>query len=63
LQLASSAAFSLGHGGNDAQKVMGIIGAAVIFHEVQIGNPAYTSLPSAERFFSLCSRLLVGAFL
>jgi PiT family inorganic phosphate transporter len=50
LQLASSAAFSLGHGGNDAQKVMGIIGAAVIFHEVQIGNPAYTSLPSAERF-------------
>lgn len=30
LQLASSAAFSLGHGGNDAQKVMGIIGAAMI---------------------------------
>jgi len=30
LQLASSAAFSLGHGGNDAQKVMGIIGAAML---------------------------------
>jgi PiT family inorganic phosphate transporter len=30
LQLFSSAAFSLGHGGNDAQKVMGIIGAALI---------------------------------
>ena len=30
LQLLSSAAFSLGHGGNDAQKVMGIIGAALI---------------------------------
>lgn len=30
LQLVSSAAFSLGHGGNDAQKVMGIIGAAMI---------------------------------
>lgn len=30
LQLLSSAAFSLGHGGNDAQKVMGIIGAAMI---------------------------------
>lgn len=30
LQLISSAAFSLGHGGNDAQKVMGIIGAAMI---------------------------------
>jgi PiT family inorganic phosphate transporter len=30
LQLVSSAAYSLGHGGNDAQKVMGIIGAAMI---------------------------------
>lgn len=30
LQLLSSAAFSLGHGGSDAQKVMGIIGAAMI---------------------------------
>lgn len=30
LQLVSSAAFSLGHGGNDAQKVMGIISAAII---------------------------------
>lgn len=33
LQLVSSAAFSIGHGGNDAQKVMGIIGAAIIFYE------------------------------
>lgn len=30
LQLFSSAVFSVGHGGNDAQKVMGIIGAALI---------------------------------
>ena len=30
LQLLSSAAFSIGHGGNDAQKVMGIITAALI---------------------------------
>ncbi len=30
LQLVSSAAFSIGHGGNDAQKVMGIITAALI---------------------------------
>lgn len=30
LQLISSAAFSIGHGGNDAQKVMGIIGAAFV---------------------------------
>ena len=32
LQLVSSAFFSLGHGGNDAQKVMGIIGAAMIWY-------------------------------
>ncbi len=30
LQLVSSAAFSIGHGGNDAQKVMGLIGVAMI---------------------------------
>ncbi|MEO6069824.1 MAG: inorganic phosphate transporter, partial [Chitinophagaceae bacterium] len=33
LQLLSSAAFSIGHGGNDAQKVMGIIMAALIAHD------------------------------
>jgi PiT family inorganic phosphate transporter len=38
LQLVSSALFSLGHGGNDAQKVMGIIGAAIIFYEKQRGH-------------------------
>ena len=32
LQLVSSAAYSLGHGGNDAQKVMGIISATLIFY-------------------------------
>ncbi|MUV04525.1 inorganic phosphate transporter [Flavobacterium rakeshii] len=36
LQLVSSALFSLGHGANDAQKVMGIIGAAVIYYQVNI---------------------------
>ena len=30
LQLVSAAAYSLGHGGNDAQKVMGVIAAALI---------------------------------
>jgi PiT family inorganic phosphate transporter len=30
MQLVSSAAFSIGHGGNDAQKVMGIISVALI---------------------------------
>lgn len=38
LQLVSSALFSLGHGGNDAQKVMGIIGAAMIFHQKTLGH-------------------------
>jgi len=32
LQLLSSALFSIGHGGNDAQKVMGIIAAALIVY-------------------------------
>lgn len=35
LQLVSSAAFSLGHGGNDAQKVMGIIAAAFVAYNDQ----------------------------
>jgi len=38
LQLVSSALFSLGHGGNDAQKVMGIIGAAMIYYEKSRGR-------------------------
>jgi inorganic phosphate transporter, PiT family len=56
LQLVSSAAFSLGHGGNDAQKVMGIIGAAIIFYEKGRGRDmsfsefvnAYTWVPLAS---------------
>lgn len=59
LQLVSSAAFSLGHGGNDAQKVMGIIGAAVIFYEVQTGNSAYLSLDSKERLLFQTYELLL----
>lgn len=46
LQLVSSAAFSIGHGGNDAQKVMGIITAALIakgsitdFHDMPVWVP------------------------
>lgn len=43
LQLVSSALFSLGHGGNDAQKVMGIIGAAVIYYHLNVDmDPLYT---------------------
>ena len=33
LQLVSSAAFSLGHGGNDAQKVMGLITVAIVYYK------------------------------
>ncbi|HMK03367.1 MAG TPA: inorganic phosphate transporter [Ferruginibacter sp.] len=36
LQLVSSAAFSIGHGGNDAQKVMGIITAALIAYDPSV---------------------------
>ena len=53
LQLVSSAAFSIGHGGNDAQKVMGIITAALIaghqidnFEEMPVWVPlaCYTAI-------------------
>ena len=51
LQLVSSALFSLGHGTNDAQKVMGIIGAAIIYYKLHI-NPdaAYMALEGKARF-------------
>lgn len=45
LQLASSALFSLGHGGNDAQKVMGLIAAAVIVY-LQDAHLAMESIPA-----------------
>lgn len=37
-QLLSSAAFSLGHGANDAQKVMGIISAALLVYSHQLAT-------------------------
>ncbi|HEY6063524.1 MAG TPA: inorganic phosphate transporter [Chitinophagaceae bacterium] len=43
LQLVSSAIFSIGHGGNDAQKVMGIITAALIAQKV---IPDFNHMPS-----------------
>ncbi len=51
-QLVSSALFSVGHGLNDAQKVMGIIGAAVIYYHVTLigGNDEYALMDSADRF-------------
>ncbi len=46
LQLVSSAAFfSLGHGGNDAQKVMGIIAAAMVAHGGIQGVKNITDVP------------------
>ncbi|SFI07848.1 inorganic phosphate transporter [Halpernia frigidisoli] len=51
LQLVSSAALSLGHGLNDAQKVMGIIGAAFIYYHVtMIADPVYLAILPADRF-------------
>jgi PiT family inorganic phosphate transporter len=44
MQLLSSAAFSLGHGGNDSQKVMGIIAAAVAVY-IQTSGVTQESLP------------------
>ena len=49
MQLLSSAAFSLGHGGNDSQKVMGIIAAAVAVYLRT--NPNHGDLSSG--FFDL----------
>jgi PiT family inorganic phosphate transporter len=51
LQLVSSALFSLGHGTNDSQKVMGIIGAAIIyFHVVMLKDPVYMNMEPSARF-------------
>ncbi len=51
MQLASSALFSLGHGLNDAQKVMGIIGAAIIYYHVNmLQDPIYLKELPADRF-------------
>jgi inorganic phosphate transporter, PiT family len=56
LQLVSSALFSLGHGGNDAQKVMGIIGAAIIFYEKGRGNDmSFTEFVNAYMWVPVAS--------
>jgi phosphate/sulfate permease len=51
LQLLSSAGFSIGHGGNDAQKVMGIIAAAYVangtFNDIGDALKSYTWIPLA----------------
>ncbi len=45
MQLLSSASFSLGHGGNDSQKVMGIIAAAVVVY-IHTSGANMESLPT-----------------
>ncbi|KOS05551.1 phosphate transporter [Flavobacterium akiainvivens] len=45
MQLLSSASFSLGHGGNDSQKVMGIIAAAVAVY-IHTSGLTQESMPS-----------------
>jgi len=45
LQLASSGAFSLGHGGSDSQKVVGIISAAMLVYIAQM-NLTGEAIPS-----------------
>jgi PiT family inorganic phosphate transporter len=52
MQLVSSALFSLGHGANDAQKVMGIIGAAVIYYHLKVDfDPNYLNAPDTFKYF------------
>ncbi|CAF3758475.1 unnamed protein product [Rotaria sp. Silwood1] len=60
-QLLASAAFSLGHGGNDAQKVMGIIGAAFICYEKSLGKTlTFDSFVHHYSWVPFCSFLAIG---
>jgi inorganic phosphate transporter, PiT family len=54
LQLLSSAGFSIGHGGNDAQKVMGIIMAALI------ANGNYTDFKEMPEWVSWACYAAIG---
>jgi PiT family inorganic phosphate transporter len=59
--ILSSASFSLGHGGNDSQKVMGIIGAAYIFYEKQNGNSlTFTDFVNTHLWVPVASFLAIG---
>jgi len=61
LQLVSSGLFSLGHGGNDAQKVMGIIGAAMIFYQKTQGRDiSFTEFVTEYWWVPLSSFTAIG---
>jgi PiT family inorganic phosphate transporter len=53
LQLLSSAAFSLGHGGADSQKVMGIICAACIVYANSYRGGTDTDMPNFVKEYNL----------
>ncbi|MEI6748066.1 MAG: inorganic phosphate transporter [Bacteroidales bacterium] len=66
-QLISSALFSLGHGGNDAQKVMGIIAATlmVYFNGVDPANIpdwAHIGLTSAGKIHTIPHWIVLGCY-
>jgi inorganic phosphate transporter, PiT family len=61
IQLLSSAALSLGHGGNDAQKVMGIIGAAIIYYDNTKGiHLTFMQFVEQYSWVPFCSFLAIG---
>jgi inorganic phosphate transporter, PiT family len=58
-QLLSAAAFSLGHGGNDAQKTMGIITAVLAGGGILAYGPNGT-LPAIPLWVVLCAHAAIG---
>src|SRR5919206_3956998 len=58
-QLFSAAAFSLGHGGNDAQKTMGIITAVLAAGGLLQYGP-HSSLPPIPLWVVLCAHAAIG---
>ena len=53
LQLVSSAALSIGHGGSDAQKVMGIISAALVYNKTVLHGHGIDSLDQMPNWVPL----------
>ncbi|HNZ43502.1 MAG TPA: inorganic phosphate transporter [Bacteroidales bacterium] len=67
LQLVSSALFSLGHGGNDAQKVMGIITAAIIVYlkgvdPADVPHWAHITFTSAGKIHAIPHWIVLGCY-